>query len=132
MIIGIGTDMVKVERLAKSVERYGDRFVKKIFTGEEVQHCQNRADSIGCLAKRFAAKEAFVKALGTGMAHGIWFTDIQVIHDSSGRPGLSFSGEVQRRLSNMGPMNVHLSLSDEKEFAIAFVILEMRHGESTK
>ncbi|MEO5330224.1 MAG: holo-ACP synthase [Magnetococcus sp. THC-1_WYH] len=124
MIIGIGTDIVKIERLRQSVDRFGLRFVEKILTPQEKEQCDHRADFIGCLAKRFAAKEAFVKALGTGMAQGVWFTDIQVMHNDLGRPSLGFSGKTQQKLARFGPLHVHLSLSDEKEFAVAFVILE--------
>ncbi|MBF0147864.1 MAG: holo-ACP synthase [Magnetococcales bacterium] len=124
MIVGIGTDIVKVERLASSVARFGTRFVKKILTVEEMAHCDRGAGSIACLARRFAAKEAFAKALGTGMSQGVWFTDIQVAHSPSGRPELLFSGETQKKVARLGPLNIHLSISDEKEFAVAFVILE--------
>ncbi|HIJ83682.1 MAG: holo-ACP synthase [Magnetococcales bacterium] len=132
MIVGIGTDIVKVARLEKGVQRFGQRFVAKILNEEEMRQCNLKACSVGCLARRFAAKEAFVKALGTGMAQGIWFTDIQVVHDLSGRPGLVFFGEAQRRLARLGPLNVHLSISDEKEFAVAFVVLETQAEGGTR
>ncbi|MBF0421941.1 MAG: holo-ACP synthase [Magnetococcales bacterium] len=124
MIVGIGTDIVKLDRLARSVERFGDRFIKKILTIGEIRQCGAKSAFIPCLAKRFAAKEAFVKALGTGMTGGIWFTDIQIDHDAAGRPALTCFGEAQRRLTSLGPVAVHLSLSDEVEFAVAFVIIE--------
>ncbi|MBF0415858.1 MAG: holo-ACP synthase [Magnetococcales bacterium] len=132
MIVGVGSDIVKMARLAQSVERFGERFLQKIFTADEIQSCSSKANVIACLAKRFAAKEAFVKALGTGMTQGIWFTDIQVIHDPWGRPGLLCSGGAEQRLATLGNVSVHLSLSDEAEYAVAFVIIETTNQVSSR
>lgn len=125
MILGIGTDLVAIARIQKTVDRFGDRFLGKVFSPEEVRHCAARADRVACLAKRFAAKEAFVKALGTGMREGIWFHDIQVVANALGQPGIVVSGEAERRLETWGTVRVHVSLSDEKKYAVAFVVLEI-------
>lgn len=124
MIVGIGTDIIKIARLAQSIERFGERFLQKIFTMEEIKLCSTKVNVAACLAKRFAAKEAFVKALGTGMSQGIWFTDIQVMHNPEGCPELLCSGAAEQRLATLGNISIHVSLSDEAEFAVAFVIIE--------
>ncbi|MBF0109546.1 MAG: holo-ACP synthase [Magnetococcales bacterium] len=124
MILGIGTDIVKVVRLERSVARFGQRFIQKILNQREIEHCNPGPGFSACLARRFAAKEALAKALGTGMSQGVWFTDIEIIHTTAGKPGFLFSGETQKKLAALAPLNVHLSISDEREFAVAFVILE--------
>ncbi|MBF0623889.1 MAG: holo-ACP synthase [Magnetococcales bacterium] len=121
MILGIGTDLVRIERLASALERFGERFTIRIFTAAEIAHCRNRPP---CLAKRFAAKEAFAKALGTGFRDGIWFREIGVEHDALERPALIVSGNAARQMSRLGVTRAHLSLSDEEGFALAMVILE--------
>ncbi|MBF0195851.1 MAG: holo-ACP synthase [Magnetococcales bacterium] len=131
MIIGIGTDLVKIDRLQKSIDRFGQRFLDKIFSKIEHDYCNNRSEIASCLAKRFAAKEAFVKALGTGMREGIWFRDVTVSNNSFGSPSILLSGEAAKRLENMQPYKIHLSLSDEGGFAQAFVIIE-KAGNSTQ
>ncbi|MBF0445320.1 MAG: holo-ACP synthase [Magnetococcales bacterium] len=124
MIIGIGTDLVKIERLQKSIDRFGQRFIDKVFSPIEHDYCLNRSDIASCLAKRFAAKEAFVKALGTGMREGIWFRDVTISNNSYGSPSISLSGQAAKRLESIEPYLVHVSLSDEGGFAQAFVIIE--------
>ena len=124
MIIGIGTDLVKIDRLQKSIDRFGQRFIDRIFSPVEHDYCIKRSDIASCLAKRFAAKEAFVKALGTGMREGIWFRDVTISNNSYGSPSISLSGQAAKRLENMEPFKIHLSLSDEGGFAQAFVIIE--------
>ncbi|MBF0272475.1 MAG: holo-ACP synthase [Magnetococcales bacterium] len=131
MILGIGTDLVSIERIEHILSRHADRFIQRVFTPAEQQLCGTRkAVSSACWAKRFAAKEALVKALGTGMRDGIWFTDVEILNDPLGRPVMTVTGEGARRLQALGSTHgvgttrIHLSLADESGFALAYVILE--------
>lgn len=124
MIRGIGVDIVKVDRIEKAVERWGYRFLKRIFTAAEIERCQQRARPAQCLALRFAAKEAFAKALGLGMRKGLRWRDIEVVHDHLGKPDLLLYNQAQRLLEAMEASRTWLSLSDERESALAVVVLE--------
>ena len=124
MIRGIGVDIVKVDRIEKAVERWGDRFLKRIFTAAEIERCQKRARPAQCLALRFAAKEAFAKALGLGMRKGLRWRDIEVVHDNFGKPDLLLHNQAQRLLEAVEASRTWLSLSDERESALAVVVLE--------
>ncbi len=126
MILGIGTDLVEIERLAQSYARHGDRLVYRIL-GVSERVAAPASDSprfSAWLAKRFAAKEAAVKALGTGFSGGISLHDIQTIHNARGAPELIFGGLAQQRLDEIGAVRVHLSISDERSHALAFVVIE--------
>jgi holo-[acyl-carrier protein] synthase len=124
MIRGIGVDIVKVDRIEQAVERWGDRFLKRIFTAAEIERCQQRARPAQCLALRFAAKEAFAKALGLGMRKGLRWRDIEVVHDHLGKPDLLLHNQAQRLLEAVEASRTWLSLSDERESALAVVVLE--------
>jgi holo-[acyl-carrier protein] synthase len=124
MIRGIGVDIVKVDRIEKAVERWGHRFLERIFTAAEIERCQKRARPAQCLALRFAAKEAFAKALGLGMRKGLRWRDIEVVHDNFGKPDLLLHNQAQRLLETMEASRTWLSLSDERESALAVVVLE--------
>ena len=124
MIRGIGVDIVKVDRIEKAVERWGHRFLERIFTAAEIERCQKRARPAQCLALRFAAKEAFAKALGLGMREGLRWRDIEVVHDNFGKPDLLLHNQAQRLLETMEASRTWLSLSDERESALAVVVLE--------
>lgn len=124
MIRGIGVDIVKVDRIEQAVERWGSRFLKRIFTAAEIERCQQRARPAQCLALRFAAKEAFAKALGLGMRKGLRWRDIEVVHDHLGKPDLLLHNQAQRLLEAMEASRTWLSLSDERESALAVVVLE--------
>jgi holo-[acyl-carrier protein] synthase len=124
MIRGIGVDIVKVDRIEKAVERWGYRFLKRIFTAAEIERCQKRARPAQCLALRFAAKEAFAKALGLGMREGLRWRDIEVVHDNFGKPDLLLHNQAQRLLETVEASRTWLSLSDERESALAVVVLE--------
>lgn len=126
MILGIGTDLVEIERLAQSYARHGDRLVHRIL-GVSERVAAPASDSprfSAWLAKRFAAKEAAVKAMGTGFSGGISLHDIQTIHNARGAPELIFGGLAQQRLDEIGAVRVHLSISDERSHALAFVVIE--------
>jgi len=124
VIFGVGTDVVEIARVRKALERFGERFARKILTGPELQRFAGHRLPHNYLAKRFAAKEAFTKALGTGIRspagwHGMW-----VVNLPSGKPELEFTPPLRQLLQQKGVTRAHLSLSDEKGVAFATVILE--------
>jgi len=125
-VIGIGTDIVKVSRIQKSLNKYGESFARRILHDNELQIFQQRKTSTHYLAKRFAAKEALAKALGTGIAKGISFEEIEVINNNDGKPELLLHGTASEIASRLGVENLFISLSDEKKYAIAYVILESK------
>jgi holo-[acyl-carrier protein] synthase len=124
MIKGIGADIVNVHRMERAVERWGSRFLKRIFTSAEIERCRQRARSAQCFASRFAAKEAFAKALGLGMREGLRWRDIEVVQDHLGKPTLELHNKAQKLLEAMEAKRTWLSLSDEGDSAIAVVVLE--------
>ena len=127
VILGLGGDLVDIRRIADSLARFGDRFVERCFTAAEQARCDSRADRAGGYARRFAAKEACAKALGTGIAEGIYWRDIEVGNDALGRPTLTLTGGAHARLGALTPAGlvprIHLSLADEPPIAQAIVIL---------
>jgi holo-[acyl-carrier protein] synthase len=124
MIYGIGVDLVKIERMERILERWGDRFVQRVFSPAEIAICRKRAFPPSAFALRFAAKEAFSKAMGLGMRQGIAWRDIEVFNEPGGKPGLRLFGESARRCTDRHITDIHLSLTDEKEYGIALVVLE--------
>lgn len=119
MIHGIGIDIVHIPKFKKAIERWGDKFKKRLFTQNELKYCEERKPSVQHLAARFAAKEAFIKALG----RGIRFTDIEVVNNQDGRPFVNILGvDLKNRVQNL---KSHLSLSHDKDYCIAQVILEV-------
>lgn len=126
MIFGIGTDIVRVARMAENLSRFGERFARRILTDAEFQEFLGATRRAHFLAKRFAAKEAAAKALGTGFRDGLCLSHIGVGHDLNGRPNLVFTGHAAHLIEHMGIGDAHVSISDEVEFAIAFVTLLRR------
>jgi holo-[acyl-carrier protein] synthase len=124
MIYGIGTDIVEVSRIEESLARFGDAFAQRILTEQEWLSFQQSKTQARFLAKRFAAKEAFAKALGTGLREPATFQNIGVAHDDLGKPVLDLSQALQAFLDKKGIVQQHLSISDEKALAAAFVVLE--------
>ena len=125
-IFGIGTDIVNIKRIEKSLNRYGNNFKNKIFSKNEIEYCDNKKNSSGYYAKRFAAKEAFTKALGTGIRHGISLKNIEITNDSRGKPTISLKGQLNKYLKKkLGKKKyaIHLSLTDDKPWAQATVII---------
>lgn len=120
-ILGIGTDICDIERIAKIIEEQGDRFLKKVFTEQEISYCRPKHNSAECFAARFAAKEAFLKALGTGLRDGLNWKDIEVINDSLGRPDLKTYKRCAEKILNH---RVLLSLSHTHKIALAMVLIE--------
>jgi holo-[acyl-carrier protein] synthase len=123
MIIGIGTDIVEIDRIVGVLSRQGESFVRRILTPTEREQFLSKKDQARFLAKRFAAKEAASKALGTGFRQGVSWQDFEISSDELGRPHLSLSGQAQLILQEKGVSISHLSISDEKHYAIAFVVL---------
>ncbi|OGF13594.1 MAG: holo-[acyl-carrier-protein] synthase [Candidatus Eisenbacteria bacterium RBG_16_71_46] len=121
---GIGVDVVKVDRLVASLERFGERFEKRLFTPAEMDYCRRHKDPLPHLAARFAAKEAASKALGTGMAGGIAFKHIEVLQPGGQVPRLAFHHKALERFEAMGATQSHLSLTHDGGLAIATVVLE--------
>lgn len=121
MISGIGIDIVEIDRFQASIERFGERFYHKIFSPNELQYCQKKVNWIESLAVRWAAKEAFSKAIGTGWRKPFHWKDIEIVNDQAGKPFISLKGELVNLSKNK---MIHLSLSHSKNNAIAFVIIE--------
>jgi len=135
MIIGLGSDLCSIERIQASVDRFGNRFLNRVFTDVERAKAASRPHSMaGTLAKRFAAKEAFSKAVGTGFKRGVFMKDIGVVNGPSGAPTLELTGGAKARLDALAPaghaIKVHLTMTDDQPWAQAFVILEARRMES--
>ncbi len=122
MIIGIGTDIIQTARIAKGMESSG--FREKIFSENEISYCEKKANSVESYAARFAAKEAFFKALGTGWRGGMAFNEVEVVNDELGKPSIQLLGETRNIVGKREINNIHVSLSHVKEMAIATVILE--------
>ena len=123
MIYGIGTDIVHVSRMQKNLEKYGDKFAKRILTDSEFSEFENKNDQAAFLAKRFAAKEATAKAMGTGFSQGLSLHHIGVTHDDAGKPLLEFLDVAEAFLQEKAIKQSHLSLADERDYAVAFVTL---------
>jgi holo-[acyl-carrier protein] synthase len=130
MIIGIGSDITDARRIAKVIERHGDRFLHRIFTDTERSKAARRKNRAETYAKRFAAKEACAKALGTGIRQGVWWRDMGVVNLSSGRPTMQLTGGALKRLEALTPpgceARIDVSLCDEGPMAQAFVIISVR------
>ena len=134
MIVGIGSDLCNIERIEKSFARFGDRFLQRVFTEVEQAKAASRPHTrAGTLAKRFAAKEAFAKAVGTGFKRGVFMKDIGVVNAPSGAPTLHLTGGARARLDALAPaghaVDVHLTMTDDHPWAQAFVILTLRKME---
>jgi holo-[acyl-carrier protein] synthase len=131
MIIGIGHDMCHIPRIAATLERFGHRFVQRVFTETEQQRSDRRARRAESYAKRFAAKEALAKALGTGVPrHGVHWADMGVVNDRFGKPGFVLSNGAADRFEMLTPqgmtLHAHLTITDDRDWAVAHVILEAR------
>jgi holo-[acyl-carrier protein] synthase len=126
MIIGTGIDLVEIERMAQSITRYGDRFLNKVFTPEEIAYCQRKRSFAESFAARFAAKEAGAKALGTGIQHGVTWKELEVRRLPGQRPTLHFTGRALEIANRMGVGHISLSLTHTATLAIASVHLETK------
>lgn len=130
MILGIGTDLANIDRIQATLVRFGDRFRERVFTDTELAKAARRKDEAGTLAKRWAAKEACSKALGTGLAMGISWKDMAVSNLKSGQPVMELTGWAADKLKSMTPPGheaiVHVTLTDDHPWAQAFVVIEAR------
>ena len=130
MSIGIGSDLIDIRRVEQSLERFGERFIKRCFTEVERARSERRKNRADSYAKRFAAKEACSKALGTGLANGVFWKDMGVVNLPSGKPTMKLTGGAAERLAALMPEGheavIHLSITDEHPYAQAFVIIEAR------
>ncbi|WP_127112835.1 holo-ACP synthase [Shimia sediminis] len=130
MILGIGTDLANIDRIAGTLDRFGDRFRNRVFTEIEQAKAERRRDTVGTYAKRWAAKEACSKALGTGLAMGISWKDMAVSNLRSGQPTMQVTGWAAERLQEMTPAGheaiIHVTLTDDHPWAQAFVVIEAR------
>ncbi|WP_372884973.1 holo-ACP synthase [Shimia sp.] len=130
MILGIGTDLANIDRIENTLERFGDRFRNRVFTETEQAKAERRRDTVGTYAKRWAAKEACSKALGTGLRMGISWKDMSVSNLKTGQPVMQVTGWAARRLQEMTPEGheaiIHVTLTDDHPWAQAFVVIEAR------
>jgi holo-[acyl-carrier protein] synthase len=124
MLVGTGIDIIEIDRIAESIERYGDRFLDRIFTADEIAYCGRKKNAAESYAARFAAKEAGAKALGTGIQQGITWKEIEVRREPSGRPTLHLSGRAAQLAARLGVRRTALSLTHSRNLAMASVHLE--------
>lgn len=124
MVLGLGTDLIEIERIQQSLDRFGERFTRKIFTEGEIAYCERKKHSAESFASRFAAKEAAAKALGTGISRGIQWKEIEVRRAPGERPTLHLTGRAAERAASMGVRNLQLSLTHSRDVAMAVVVAE--------
>ncbi len=124
MIVGLGTDLAEISRIARSIERFGDRFLERVYTVGEIAYCRSKKNFAESFAARFAAKEAGAKALGTGISHGVSWQEFEVLRARSGKPSLVLHGRAAEIARQLGVVHATLSLTHSRETAMAVVILE--------
>jgi holo-[acyl-carrier protein] synthase len=124
MVLGMGTDLIETRRLQQSMDRFGDRFLERIFTDGEIADCKRKKNAAESFAARFAAKEAAAKALGTGISHGVSWREFEVKREPSGKPTMSLSGRAAELARAMGVRRVQLSLTHSRDLAMAVVLVE--------
>jgi holo-[acyl-carrier protein] synthase len=124
MVVGVGTDLIEIARIAQSVDRYGERFLHRVFTPREIAYCQRKKSSAESFAARFAAKEAGAKALGTGISRGIGWLELEVARAPGERPILQLTGRAADRARSLGVARISLSLTHSRDQALAVVIME--------
>ncbi len=130
MIIGIGSDIININRIESVINKYGNRFIKRVYSQVEIDKSESRANRIASYAKRFAAKEACSKALGTGFRKGVFMKDLSVVNLSSGKPTMKLTGGALERVKRISPdslnIQIDLSITDEPPFAYALVIISYK------
>ena len=124
MIVGVGVDLMSVERFAKSIAQYGERILERVFTGGEREYCRRMRNSAEHFAARFAAKEAVSKALGTGVCRGVGWKEIEVVRERSGRPTIKLTGGGAEAAARIGADIIHISLTHSRTQAAAFAVAE--------
>jgi holo-[acyl-carrier protein] synthase len=134
MIVGVGSDLIDIRRIEKTLENYGEKFINRIFTPVEVRKSEGRKQRAASYAKRFAAKEACAKALGTGLRAGVFWRDMGVVNLMSGKPTMALTGGAAERLAKLVPTGhkaqIHLTITDDFPLAQAFVIIEAVPAEA--
>jgi len=124
MIVGTGIDVIEVPRIAEALSRFGERFLRRVFTAEEISYCNSKRNSVERFAARFAAKEAAMKAIGTGLRHGVSWQDFQVSREPGGRPTMVLSGKAAEFAAKLRVRRISLSITHTAEMAMAQVLLE--------
>jgi holo-[acyl-carrier protein] synthase len=124
MVLGMGADLIEIARVEQSIDRFGERFLHKVFTAGEIAYCQRKRHAAESFAARFAAKEAAAKALGTGISRGIGWQEIEVRRSPGERPVLHLDGRARERAAAMGIRNLQLTLTHSRDIAMAVVIAE--------
>ena len=124
MIVGMGVDIAEVARVRSAIERFGERFLQRVFTENEIRYCASKANKYERFAARFAAKEAALKAIGTGLSRGISWQDVEVVREPSGRPTLVYKGKAAEFAKRLGMRRASISLTHTEQIAFAQVILE--------
>jgi holo-[acyl-carrier protein] synthase len=124
MVLGLGTDLIETKRVQESIERFGDRFLERVFTMGEIAYCRRKKNASESFAARFAAKEAGAKALGTGISRGVNWKELEVRREVSGKPTLHLSGRAAELAEAMGVRRLQLSLTHSRELAMAVVVAE--------
>jgi holo-[acyl-carrier protein] synthase len=124
MVLGLGTDLIETVRVQQSIDRFGERFLERIFLPGEIAYCGRKKNAAESFAARFAAKEAGAKALGTGISRGVTWREFEVKREASGRPSLHLSGRAAELAGAMGIRRIQLSLTHSREFALAVVVVE--------
>jgi holo-[acyl-carrier protein] synthase len=124
MVLGLGTDLIETQRMQDSIDRFGDRFLDRVFTAGEIAYCRRKKNSAESFAARFAAKEAGAKALGTGISHGVSWRELEVRREMSGKPTLHLSGRAAELAAAMGVRRLQLSLTHSRDLAMAVVVAE--------
>lgn len=133
MIIGLGSDLIDIRRIARTIDRFGERFLARVFTETEREKSERRSNRIESYAKRFAAKEACAKALGTGFRRGVYWRDMGVVNMASGKPTMALTGGAKKRLMDIVPEGkeamIEVSLTDEPPMAQAIVVISAADGQ---
>ena len=124
MVLGVGTDLIEIARIQQSIARFGDRFLRRVFTPREIDYCRRKKNAAESFAARFSAKEAGAKALGTGISQGVSWLELEVVRQSSGKPTLELTGRAAQRALQLGVATVSLSLTHSKDIALAVVVME--------
>lgn len=124
MVIGLGIDLIETGRVRKTLEKFGERFLRRVFVSAEIDYCRSMADPVPHFAARFAAKEAVSKCFGTGIGAEIGWRDIEVVRDERGKPGIRLHGDGERRASELGISKFHVSLSHTEQYACAVAVAE--------
>jgi holo-[acyl-carrier protein] synthase len=124
LLLGIGTDITEIPRIRLSIARFGERFLRRVYTPAEIAYCQRKKNAAESFAARFAAKEAAAKALGTGISFGVSWQELEVVRESSGKPALRLSGRAAQIAAQLGVVRSSVSLTHSRDTALAVVILE--------